>query len=432
MGHHAVSTLAAPAASGRIAATPSATAAASEPVIVRDQIPHITVHAIHATSGVRAVLEGVIRDRRLMRAQVKLQDGGLTAALALYREQSTPHCLIVECVGDHDQLLLDLDALAEFCDPKTSVIVIGHVNDIGLYRALMDRGVAEYIVPPFEPLTVIASIARLFGSPETGRLGQVFAFIGAKGGVGSSTVAQNVAWAQASGGDSDVMLADLDLPFGASTLAFNIEGAHGAADAVRDAARLDDTLLERLLTRRGAHMTVLASPATLDEDGELRTDAVEKVLSVAQRNLPFVFLDLPHVWSGWTRTLLLRADQIVVTSTPCIAGMRNAVSLIDALKKARPNDPPPRLALNQTGVGKRSEVGVADIETVLQAAPACVLDFDPRLYSMAENRGLMIEELEPKGKAARQFRALAQSLTGARGQKEASRQGFSLARLFRL
>jgi pilus assembly protein CpaE len=424
-------------AEAALSMSPPASAAAPEtpraapPAAVRDQIPHITVHAVHATSEVRAVLEGVIRDRRLMRAQVKLVEGGLSAALALYREQSTPHCLIVECVGDQNQLLLDLDALAECCDPKTAVIVIGHVNDIGLYRALMDRGVAEYVVPPFEPMTVIASIARLFGSKETGKLGQVYAFIGAKGGVGSSTVAHNVAWATAVGGDSDVMLADLDLAFGASTLAFNIEGARGAVEAVRDSARLDDTLLERLLTRRGPHMTVLASPASLDDDGEIGTEAVEKVLSVAQRNLPFVFLDLPHVWSAWTRTLLLRADQIVVTSDPCISSMRNAVSLIDALKKARPNDPPPRLVLNQAGVGKRSEVGLSDIETVLSAPPACVLDFDPKLYSVAESRGLMIEELDPKGKAARQFHALAQDLAGGRGLKTAKRPGFSLARLLR-
>src|SRR5690606_33660660 len=117
--------------------------------------------------------------------------------------------------------------------------------------------------------------------------------IGGKGGVGSSMVAHNVAWAI--GGDlaNEVVIADLDLAFGTAGLDFNQDPAQGIADAVNSPERLDDVLLDRLLSRCSERLSVLAAPATLDRTYDFGETAFDQVIEVAQAGVPSLVLDLP-------------------------------------------------------------------------------------------------------------------------------------------
>ena len=103
--------------------------------------------------------------------------------------------------------------LAEVCDPSTKVVIIGHHNDIGLYRELMRNGISEYLVCPIGMAEVIsASSPSIFVDPDAEPLGRTIAFIGAKGGVGSSTIAHNCAFGISTLFSTETILADLDLP----------------------------------------------------------------------------------------------------------------------------------------------------------------------------------------------------------------------------
>ncbi|HEY8275866.1 MAG TPA: CtpF protein, partial [Methyloceanibacter sp.] len=115
-----------------------------------------------------------------------VQMGGMQAANAFYRNTSTPNLIIIESMYAREEMVGDLDRLSEVCDPGTKVIVIGHVNDVTLYRELVRRGVSEYVVAPVKVIHVIESISAIYTDPETGPVGQVIAFIGSKGGSGSS------------------------------------------------------------------------------------------------------------------------------------------------------------------------------------------------------------------------------------------------------
>ena len=120
--------------------------------------------------------------------------GGIEAAVAHYLQNPTPNLIIIESSLPRDHILAELDRLAENCDPGTKVLVIGHANDVMLYRELLKRGVSEYLVEPVDPLQLMEAISNLYNNPETEPVGHVYAFIGAKGGVGSSTVCHNAAW----------------------------------------------------------------------------------------------------------------------------------------------------------------------------------------------------------------------------------------------
>ena len=304
----------------------------------------------------------------------------------------------------------ELDKLAECCDAGTKVIVVGHTNDVLLYRELLKRGVSEYLVAPVQPLQLMESISNLYNDPDSDPVGNVIAFIGAKGGVGSSTICHNVAWGLSESLQSDVVIADLDLAFGTTSLDFNQDPIQGIAEALSSPERLDEVLLDRLLTKCTDRLSIFAAPVVLDRDYDISADACDMVIDVVRQNVPFVFVDLPHTWTAWTKRILMGADEVVITAMPDLANLRNAKNIIDLLKQARNNDGPPRLIVNMAGLPKRQEIPVKEFCQHLELQASAIIDFDPETFSNASANGRMIEEINKKAKSAAVMRSLGMAL----------------------
>jgi pilus assembly protein CpaE len=380
-------------------------------------IPRVNIQAFCEDQDTGSVIQRAAQDRRLAKAHVTVQMGGVQAAVAFYKNDSTPDLIIIESLLDRGLLLADLDRLAEVCDPGTKVIAIGHINDVLLYRELVRRGVSEYVVAPVKVNQIIESISTIYTDPETGPVGQVIAFVGAKGGSGSSTVCHNTAFAIASALKRDVVIADFDLPFGTAGLDFNQDPLQGISDALAAPERLDEVLLDRLLSRCSDHLSLFAAPSTLDRPYDLEPNACETVLDVVRENVPWIAVDVPHLWTAWAKQVVLRADHVVITAAPDLANLRNAKNLVDQLKATRPNDRAPVLVLNQVGVPKRPEIPVKDFGHAIELDPKIIIDFDAQLFGTAGNNGQMIEEVSEKSKSAEAFRSLANLLTDRFEQK---------------
>jgi pilus assembly protein CpaE len=157
-------------------------------------VPRIAIHAFCERPETGQLVHNAGNDRRMAKAHVTVELGGLAAAIERFHDATTPELLMVETGMRGRELFAQLEELAMVCDPDTKVIIIGATNDITLYRELIRRGVSEYLVPPMTPLNLIKTISDLFLDPEAPFVGKSLAFIGAKGGVGSSTVAHNVSW----------------------------------------------------------------------------------------------------------------------------------------------------------------------------------------------------------------------------------------------
>jgi len=386
-------------------------------------IPRISIQAFCDDAHVAEALEYAASDRRLSKAHVSVHMGGIGAAVAHYVDSPTPNLIILDSALKAGQLLADLDRLAESCDPGTKVIVVGRHNDVVLYRELLKRGVAEYLVAPVDPMALMESISNLYNNPETDPVGHVFAFIGAKGGVGSSTICHNVAWTMSEVLKSDVTIADLDLAFGTTGLDFNQDPVQGIAEALATPERLDDQLLDRLLTKCSEHLSIFAAPVVLDRDYEISPEACSIVIDVARQNVPFVAVDLPHGWSAWSKRVLLQADEVVITAVPDLANLRNAKNIIDLLKTARKNDEKPHLVLNMANVPKRQEISVKEFEQALGLKVISVIDYDSETFSQAANNGQMLSEFNSKAKAIEKFHDLAFRLTrrkDTKGEKQSS------------
>ncbi len=370
-------------------------------------IPRISMQAFCENAATAEIMQIASEDRRLAKAHVSVHMGGIEAAVLHYQQNPTPNLIIVETSLPRDHVLAELDRLAESCDPGTKVIVIGQVNDITLYRDLLKRGVSEYLVEPLTPLQLMEGISNLYNNPEAEPVGHVYAFIGAKGGVGSSTVCHNAAWALSEVLKANVVIADLDLAFGTTGLDFNQDPVQGIADALSSPDRLDEVLLDRLLTKCSEHLSIFAAPVVLDRDYDISVAGCDQVIDVVRQNVPYVVVDLPHTWTAWTKSILLQADEVVITAAPDLANLRNAKNIVDLLQANRRNDNKPRLVMNMVNMPKRPEIGTKEFEAALGVKAMSVIDFDSETFGQAANNGQMIEELNSKAKSAAAFRSIA-------------------------
>ena len=381
--------------------------------------PRVSVQAFCETVEIAAAIQAGGEDRRLSKAHLKIQMGGITAALEAYKVSPTPNVIMIESESRGDDILGGLDSLAEVCDAGTRVVVIGRHNDVVLYRELMRRGISDYLMSPIGTLDIVRSICGLFSAPDAKPVGRIIAVIGAKGGVGASTVAHNIAWAIARDMQLDTVVGDLDLGFGTAGLDYNQDPPQGIADAVFSPDRIDTAFVDRLLSKCTDHLSLLAAPATLDRVYDFATEAFDTIYDSLRATVPCIVLDVPHQWTGWTKRTLIAADDILVVAGPDLANLRNAKNLLDLLRAARPNDHRPFYCLNQVGVPKRPEIKPHDFAKALDDEPAAVIPFEPQIFGTAANNGQMIAELSSSHRTAETFRQLAQKLTGRAETKKA-------------
>ena len=411
----------------------SISASESEVSAIRDlrPIPRISIQAFCETEGVADPVERAAGDRRMAKAHLKVHRGGIATAIEFYHTAQTPNLIVVESREEPQQLLESLGKLSEVCDPSSKVVVIGHYNDVWLYRELIRFGISEYIVAPVTMADVISVISSIYVDPNAAPIGRSIAFIGAKGGVGSSTIAHNIGWTMSSLFSSEVVVADLDLAFGTANINFDQDPAQGIAEAVFSPERIDEVYLDRLLAQCAERLSLLAAPSMLDRTYDFDADAFTHIIEVAQRTAPLLILDVPHVWSGWSRAVLMQADEIVITATPELANLRNTKNLVDTLRKLRPNDAPPKLVINQAGVPKRPEISADDFVEPLEVTPLAVIPFEPALFGTSANNGRMLGEMDAQHAIVKTINEMAHVLTGRSEIKTRKKAGLGelLARL---
>ena len=224
-------------------------------------------------------------------------------------------------------------------------------------------------------LDFVAALAELFGAPGADPLGRTIAVVGAKGGVGASTICHNLAWAMSRNSGLSTVIVDLDIAFGTAGLDFNQDPPQGIAEAVFSPDRLDANFVDRLLSKCSDHLSLLAAPALLDRTCDLHETALDGLLDILRAAVPCIFLDVPHLWTAWVRRTLVSADDIVIVASPELASLRNAKNLFDTLSQARPNDRRPRLVLNQVGMPKRPEIAQGEFGKALGAEITAALRF---------------------------------------------------------
>lgn len=365
-------------------------------------VPPITIHiSWERPEVVEQQLQYFVADKHLARAEITMERGGLDGAIAHCATQS-PDLLIIDTTLYTGAMLEGLDRLARIIAPNSKLIIIGAINDVSLLRELAARGVAEYIVPPARRNDLIRAACRLFADADTAR---VFAVIGARGGVGASTLAQNLAWTLAARQDARTALVDLDLPFGSAAFALG-DHALGGTQPIRA-----DSDFLRATAARAERLEIVTVSNAFRRDVRCDQDKLDALLQSVRRQNSFVVLDLPHDWNSWVKRALAGADATLIVASPDLASLRNTEGMIRQLKAMRAQSAP-MVALSMVGMRERCEIPRKDFLNAVSAEAVLELPFDPALFGLAALKGQMLSEIAPKVKATLDIEAFATSLTG--------------------
>ncbi|MBF0267457.1 MAG: pilus assembly protein CpaF [Alphaproteobacteria bacterium] len=379
----------------------------------------ITFEAFTLSAATKAAVEEACRDRRLSRSIVNILDGGLPAALTYYKSNHTPNLILVE-EGSADSAMMDqLESLAEVCDPTTKVVVIGQVNDIRLYRTLISAGVSEYLITPVTSRQILETIDSIYSDPGAKQRGKVLAFFGVRGGVGSSTVAYNAAWAISRLGNDDVVVVDADMAFGTAALSFNQDPKQTLGDALSNPERLDASLIERFISRVDDRLGVLAAPAAVRGFTPIEPEAMEKVIELVRGQANFVILDLPHMWLPWVKDVLVQADEAILVAYPDLANLREAKNLSEYLSEQRGEGSKPKLVLNRVDPSRKTQLTAKDFQEATGIEPLQLIANDRVLFETAANNGQMAGDVNATHKAVESLKALATALGAHAAQGKA-------------
>lgn len=375
-------------------------------------IPRITIQAFCEHSQTAELVEAAVHDRRMSKVALTTHNGGLEGAIETYRANPTPNLIIVETSLSPEELPGALERLAEVCDATTRVIVLGHVNDVLLYRELIRSGVSEYIVLPASPPAIVSAVTELFAADGAAPIGRTVGFVSAKGGAGGSTLAHNVAWAVAQHLRQDAVILDLDFAFGTAGLNFNQDPPHGLAEAIEAQQNLDNVLLDRLMSKAANHVHLLTAPVMLDRTFDFEERDFEQVVELSQQSMPVVVLDIPHAWTSWVRFTLSMIDEIIIVAEPDLANLRNAKNLSDTIKALRPTESEPLLVLNRIGLPRRPEIQPNEFATSVECRLLGQIAFDAATFGTAANNGQMVAEVSSNHRSNEVFRTIAMHVTG--------------------
>ena len=384
-------------------------------------IPRITIQAFCEHSQTAQLVESAVHDRRMSKVALTTHNGGLDGAIETYKSNPTPNLIMVETTLPPGEIPGALARLAEVCDASTRLILLGHVNDVMLYRELIRGGVSEYIVLPASAQSIVTAITELFASENAAPIGRTVGFVSAKGGAGSSTVAHNVAWAISQSLRQDALILDMDLAFGTAGLNFNQDPPHGLADALNVNQKIDQTMLDRLMSKAANHINLLTAPVTLDRTYDFEERDFEQIVELSQTAIPVVVLDIPHAWNSWIRHTLATIDEVVIVAEPDLANLRNAKNLADTIKALRPAETAPNLIINKFGLPRRPEISANEFASSIECRLLGTIPFDAALFGTAANNGQMIAEVSANNKINDIYRAVGLHVTGRQAVQSAGR-----------
>lgn len=340
--------------------------------------------------------------------------GGIAKAIKHLSRDRSPNVLIVDLSGV-DMPVSQVDILASVCEPGVTVIAIGDRDEIGLYRDLLHAGVTDYLIKPLTPQLLAKSLQRSANAEATGQISQklakMVAFIGARGGVGTTTLAANLAWYLAERHSRRVVLVDLDLQHGDSALALNVRPASGLRDALNKPLRVDATLLERAMTSCGERLFVLSSEEPLSDEVRVTADAIEAIVSVLRPLFHYLIVDVPRIPSPAYRRVLEIADLRIIVADHTLHSVRDAVRLRTLLSDGD-DDGELRnlLVVNRSGEGGRDAVSLSEITNIVELQPESVIAFQPKLFARAAIDGRL--PAAQGGSFADAIAALASGLSG--------------------
>ncbi|WP_018391609.1 hypothetical protein [Ancylobacter sp. FA202] len=374
-------------------------------------LPRLSLVAAHTTAPVGAVLSAAIRHASMSRVTSLLGEDGVPGLIrAIQQLGAVPDIVAIEMQPGQgaDQLMAELALLAPHCGEATQVFVIGHHNDISLYRRLKREGAADYLVAPFAAADLIRSIGDhiLSRRESDGAIGAVTLVIGARGGVGATSIAANLAWLGARSGSS--LLLDMSAPM-SSLPGLLVESIPDLSRMLYQPFELDQEMLDKITMSTPLSPNLGIVSAESDFGASVDRRGIPSLLNTARKSARTVVTDFPAWLLGPdTLSALARADHLVLVATPDFVAIPRASAILREIRAV--DGPDPVLVLNQAGQAGRAEQewSVGEVARALNVSPGTVVTVpaEPKIFADAEAEGSLVAASAPDSAAAGALRAL--------------------------
>jgi pilus assembly protein CpaE len=315
----------------------------------------------------------------------ELRRGAITEAERDLKTERSPALLFVDVSGI-DRILDAVQSLSNVCEPQLQLVVVGEANDVGLFRALIAMGVADYLFKPLTAELVESVLWKLTSGATAGsdsRLGKLVAITGARGGVGVSTVAANIATYLAEKASRRVALVDLDTVTGALALMLSARPNAGLAEALDQPGRIDDLFLERATISLGPRLDLFASEQADSASAPRTAEAAEALLGRLQRSYHYVMMDVPLARRSDLHAFVESAHARLVVTEATLLALRDAGRTLQSAEAAGQ-----RVILVQNRAGRPGDLGGPDAEAAIGRAPDLAIPFLPRAFGSALNLGV--------------------------------------------
>ncbi len=351
----------------------------------------------------------------------RVEAGDAGAASAFLSGNPSPQVLLVEVPSAEAAPAL-LDALADKVNPHCKVIVTGKTDTLRFYQWLMGLGIHDYLLQPFTAEQLTAALDKgvthnaASGAPQ---LKKLVAVIGARGGVGTTTIATNLAAIFAEEHHIPTALIDLDPHFGSTALSLDLEPSRGMRDALEKPDRVDGLFLDRVMISPFAGLSIFAAEEPLVEILKPQDNAGPLLFTALAEKASLVVADLPRQMNPLTRYALAHADAVVIVAEPQLVDLRDVLRIRDYVVEQLKR-PIPYLLLNREGEGQQLNLG--DITKHYGVPPTARL---PLLESAAEAtaQGELLMQDKKLKSVLKPLRALAASISGVDVEEVAEEAG---------
>ncbi|MGC2413791.1 MAG: AAA family ATPase [Stellaceae bacterium] len=336
----------------------------------------------------------------------------LEAALRKIREGSNPRILILD-LSESTAPIAELSAARSVGGPDLKLLALGTVNDVSLFRDLLAAGASDYLVKPLSREALALGLEKqsstASGGPGAG-LGQIIAFIGSRGGVGTTTAAVGCAWLLSDTHKENTVLVDLDLHFGTVALNLDADPGNGLCEALEQPSRIDALFVDQATVKASETLRILASEAAVGETLMIDAGAIDVLLYELRRKFTWIVIDLPRWVTPTQRLVLAAASRVIIVCERSLAGLRDTIRLQTLLREHAPQA---QVMMVDAGAsGERSTVGKAEFEKAVGKTLDVTMSHDAKSAAAATNAGQPLPVAAPRSPVVRELEQLIAAIAG--------------------
>ena len=361
---------------------------------------------------------------------------GSTAQVIEYLSEATPPAVLIVDLSDAGSPLTAIMSLTAALTEETRIIGIGEVNDISLYREIIDAGATDYIVKPVTEKALTLALQRVNepapteAGPETAeRKQQRIAVIGSRGGVGVSTVATNLAWYCGETNKSKTVLVDLDLEFGTIALSLDLEPTRGLREALENPSRIDSLFISSATAKLSDNLSVMATEETLADDLNFNPNAVDVLFETIGRSVDTIVIDVPRTAFSVRQKVIEAATKVVIVTELTLPGLRDTIRILANVEDVAPKTPVLVVA-NRAG-GPSQAMPISEFQKAIGRKVDFQLPEEPKVLNSAANNGKPLLQQDKRGKLSKAIEKIAKQVTDNRAPddgaaKKAKGGGFGM------